>query len=55
MTAEELYEELKKALKYFELSFHHMALVHVSMRPDGTGLIFTHGEKHLSIPIAARK
>lgn len=45
MNAEELYEELKEALRYFGLSFHQKDQVKVSARTDK--IIFEHAGREI--------
>jgi len=45
MNMQDLYEEMKKALDYFEVRFHDMGAVDVKVE-DGN-LVFSYGGKHI--------
>lgn len=51
MTAQDLYEEMKKVLAYFELRFQDMDKVEIHISADGKQLIFTYVARHIAIPI----
>lgn len=51
MTAQDLYEEMKKVLAFFDLRFHEMDKVEVSISANGKQLIFTYVARHIAIPI----
>lgn len=48
MNAQELYDEIKDALKYFGLNFYQMDLMAVSIAPDE--IRFTYQGRTLTVP-----
>lgn len=51
ITIEQLYEEMKKSLRMFDLNFHDMAEVQVRFAGDLGQLIFTHGDRHIALQL----
>lgn len=49
MNMEELYEEMKAALKYFGLAFNEMDKVNMSLKDNA--VIFTHGKASISVTL----
>ena len=54
MNMEELYELMKKALKYFELSFHSMNIVDVKL-VNGTHIRFQYGDEAIEFRIPSKE
>ncbi len=52
MTAEELYLEIKAALKYLDLGYHEMPSMSVWI--DGNQLVFSHGCRECKCTLPAR-
>lgn len=53
MNAEQLYEEIKRAMYFFDLKFHDMDKVKITL--DGRMLTFTYGERTSSIGLPQAK
>lgn len=49
MNMEELYQEMKKALVYFGLSFHQMALVEVAI--EDKSIVFSYNGRLIVVPL----
>lgn len=49
MSAQQLYDEIKDALKYFGIRFHQMDMMAVSVAPDE--IRFTYQGRTLIVPV----